>query len=272
MTLKVLGMTQELITSVLPVVQTLARDAGKLAFEKRKIGVDQMSKGDRDIVTIADTEAQALMTRKIRELFPSHGFHVEEKDDTLPKNQDVMWIIDPIDGTANYAHFLHPFAISIGVALGNEVIVGAVYDPLLDELFSAAKGQGAFLNGERIQVNDEVKTLPQAIIGSDIIGDNANRTRLLEKVMAIAPESFGFRMFGCAALALSWIAAGRLDGFFTKGLAPWDVAGVSIILKEAGGEITDFNGVSWSWQLSDNTCVGANRFIHPVLVEVLNRH
>lgn len=218
-----------------------SRRAGALMLERLKQPMELEIKGFRDIVTAVDYEAQGLITGMIREAFPDHGFITEEEDDSLPEDGPVQWVIDPIDGTSNYARGIPTFCTSIGAAVDDEVVVGVIYDPNLDELFSAAKGAGVTLNGQPIQCNDNTD-LGNAIIGLDWSRSHEDRQQVFDILQGFGLDVRSLRGTGSASLALAWIAAGRFDGYVNMTLSPWDWAAADIMIREAGGRFEQPDG------------------------------
>ena len=217
-----------------------ARDAGALIEEMAAAGIKSKDKGFRDIVTEADLASQKLIVDYINARFPNHGFIGEEEDDALSSEADTLWIIDPIDGTSNYSHQIPAYCVSIGVAVGGEVVAGVVYDPKRDELFAASKDGGATLNGEPISVSTTA-SLSDALVAHDWSRPTASRTTVHGILDNVIHNSRTVRAFGSAALVMCWIGCGRIDSYFNISIGPWDWAGASIVLNEAGGAITNWS-------------------------------
>ncbi len=205
-------------------------------------------KGPADFVSMADKRAEQTVMEELRHARPDWGFYMEEGGIIAGDSSKPRWIVDPIDGTSNFLHGIPHFAISIAVQepkLGGgwgEVTQGLVYQPLTDESFWAEKGRGAWLNERRLRVSAR-RDLSEALIATGIPymghGDIDRFNRILA---AIAPEVAGIRRFGSAALDLAWVAAGRYDGFWEENLEEWDVAAGILLVREAGGFVTDFRG------------------------------
>jgi len=205
----------------------------------------------------------------IKKTFPSHSILSEEAGRSTPTDSGPTWIIDPLDGTTNYAHGYSRFCVSIGVELEDETVVGVVYDPLLDELYSAVRGEGATRNGRAIAVTREDK-LDQAMLATgfayDIhraVDDNINH------FASFAKAARALRRDGSAALDLCYVACGRFDGFWELKLHPWDVAAGILIVEEAGGRTSDFSGTNSC--RSGRKIVASNSHIHEAMLEIL-RH
>ncbi|UIJ43923.1 inositol monophosphatase [Sphingomonas cannabina] len=205
-------------------------------------------KGPADFVSMADKRAEETILEELHKARPDWGILAEEGGSIEGDPDKPRWIVDPLDGTSNFLHGIPHFAISIAVedprgAGGKpEITHGMVYQPLTDEGFWAEKGRGAWLQGQRLRVSAR-RDMSEALIATGIPflghGDFAEWSRIFG---AIAPEVAGIRRFGSAALDLAWVAAGRYDGFWESGLQPWDIAAGVILIKEAGGFITDFRG------------------------------
>jgi len=219
-----------------------ARQAGKIILEK--LGNTAFSdKAKSNLVTEADLTAQKTITDCIRKHFPTHGIFAEEEALLLNKGAEDLWIIDPLDGTNNFAHTIPHFSISIAYTRAGQVVAGVIFDPNRDEMFTAVKGSGAFLNGTSISVS-EARSLQEAIIATGFYYD---RDLMMRKTLETIEKLFeanihGIRRFGSAALDLCWVACGRFDAYFEYKLSPWDFAAGMLILEEAGGKCTDHMG------------------------------
>jgi len=226
-------------------------------------------KGRIDPVTIADKNSQEAIVNNIKQYFPLHNIIAEEKDTNLKSNEsDYCWIIDPLDGTVNYIHGVPNFAVSIGLKYKEEIICGVIYAPALKEMFVGQKDKGAFLNNKKIHVSnikDMIKALP--VTGFPYyVKEKPNR--VLKNFKNIMLETQGLRRLGSAALDLAYVACGRFDFFWEEGLKPWDIAAGTVIVKEAGGKITDFFGKKDF--LFKDTLVASNNILHEDVLKVLN--
>jgi myo-inositol-1(or 4)-monophosphatase len=194
-----------------------------------------------DFVTKVDIESENIIIKSIRESFPDHAILAEES--LKDNNTDgFKWIIDPLDGTTNYIHGYPVFSVSIAAAFKDEVMAGVIFDPLRNELFTAQKGKGAFLNDKLIKVSD-AGMLKESLISTGFpFRKKENIDRYLMLFRNLFYKVGDIRRAGSAAIDLAYVASGRCDGFFELGLGPWDIAAGSIIIKEAGGVITDFGG------------------------------
>ncbi len=247
----------------------IARDAGAILRQRFGQPHDVRFKGAIDMVTEADHAAEELIASRLREICPDHVLLCEEGSQGRTSSGSIRWVIDPLDGTTNFAHGLPTFAVSIALEESGAPLIGVVYDPMRDEMFAARSGKGASLNGKAIQVS-ESDNLLSSILVTGFSYDFERRAQqaitwrdFLIRVQAI-------RQTGSAALNLSYIAAGRLDGYWERGIAPWDVAAGALLVIEAGGTVTDFRGGSFR---SDNReILASNTLLHPELLNVIALH
>ncbi len=261
-----------------------AKKAGKYVLAEQKKGLIIEEKGKNDLVTNADRASEEMIIKEINKYYPDHSIIGEESsfinksDFSEYANAEYIWLVDPIDGTTNYAHQLKEYAVSIGLFklakkeksknfqyLSGELIVGVVYAPGLDELFSASKGGGAHMNGNKIKVTkiDEVKNglfatgFPYKNQGINLPYFNA----MMMRCQAI-------RRLGAASLDLCYVAAGRFEGYWEFGLKPWDIAAGALIIEEAGGTVTDTNGNQIDLFGAD--IFGSNTKIHQETLDIFN--
>ena len=228
-------------------------------------------KGTIDLVTDADTAAEAATLAVIRERFPDHAILAEEAG--ASGAAPWRWIVDPLDGTTNYAHRIPQLCTSVACEFGGEVVAAAIVDPLRGECFIAARGQGAFLNGRRLQVT-RTSELQQALLATGFPYSVHERAdEVLALFGAFLRRARGLRRFGAAALDLAWLAAGRYDGFFEMELKAWDIAAGILIVREAGGVVTSLDG--GPVDLAKGDTLAANPALHaalvPVAVEAMGR-
>ena len=250
-----------------------ARQAAKiinrhsLDIEKLKIDVKRQS----DFVTEVDRAAEAAILDVLREAYPSHGILAEESGlaGTNP-DSEYQWIIDPLDGTTNFIHGLPQYAVSIGLAHKGVMTQAVVYDPNRNELFTATRGGGAFLNDKRIRVSKRIR-LDEALIGTGF------PYRMFDHVDAylaifrdVAQKTAGMRRPGAAALDLAWVACGRMDGFWELGLSPWDMAAGTLLITEAGGLVGDLSGEA-NYMKTGNI-VGGNPKVFGQLLQIIAPH
>jgi myo-inositol-1(or 4)-monophosphatase len=221
-----------------------ARKAGHLINRaSRDIDVLKVEvKRQNDFVTEVDRAAEDAIISVLREAYPNHAILAEESGLSKGSQDDFVWIIDPLDGTTNFIHGVPQFAVSIGLKHKGVVTQGVVYDPAKNELFTATRGAGAFMNDKRLRVAKRDR-IADALIGT---GFPFSKLDLLERYIAqfrkVTPNCAGIRRPGAAALDLAYVAAGRFDGFWEMGLSPWDIAAGSLLVQEAGGLVGDFSG------------------------------
>lgn len=225
-------------------------------------------KGAIDLVTEADVAAEQVVLATLREAFPADGILSEE---SASQYQGVPlgrgWVVDPLDGTTNFAHHFPWFAVSIAAVQGSTSTVGVIYAPMLDELFCAVAGAGAWLNGKRLAVS-AAATLQESLLATGFpYAIREKSSEVLGAVAALLPEAQGLRRAGAAAMDLAYVAAGRLDGFWEINLKPWDTAAGILLLVEAGGTVSTYNGAPYTPYIPE--LVASNGRIHPAMVERL---
>ena len=231
---------------MLQVAVEAARVAGK--YLKQSVGkiktIEQKGGEERNLVTEVDKRSEEIIVELIKKHFPSHEILAEERGSQ--GSSKTKWIIDPLDGTTNFTHGLPVFCVSIGVEHEGEIICGVIYDPNLDEMFTAEKGKGAFLNGKRIRVS-QTQTLNKSLLVTGFpynIIENPNHA--VERFVNFLMKAQAVRRVGSAAIDLAYIACGRYDGFWEVALTPWDMAAGMLLVQEAGGKVTDFMGGTFS--------------------------
>jgi myo-inositol-1(or 4)-monophosphatase len=204
--------------------------------------IQSTQKGTNDFVTNVDQEAESMIVDVIKTSYPEHVIIAEENGVIEGKDQDVQWIIDPLDGTTNFLRGIPHFSVSIAVRIKGRTEVACVYDPMLNELFTAQRGSGAQLNNSRVRVN-ALKDLQGTVLATGFpFKQKQHAESYLKIVSALFTECADFRRTGSAALDLCYVAANRVDGFFELGLKPWDMAAGELIAREAGAIVTDFAG------------------------------
>jgi len=235
---------RKLIERAFSLSVSLARQAGAMLMERFEKGVEIELKGRIDPVTDLDRRVEDFLVGRILEVFPGHDILAEEG--TRPEGgSEYRWVIDPLDGTTNYAHGYPCFAVSIALELRGEAVAGVIYQPALNEMFSATRGAGAFLNNRPIAVSGRAAGLERAFLVTGVPYDLhepevlRRNVRRLEKFLA---SSFAVRRDGSAAYDLACLAAGRFDGYWEEGLKSWDTSAGTLIVLEAGGVVTDFEG------------------------------
>jgi myo-inositol-1(or 4)-monophosphatase len=246
--------------------ETVVREAGRILIEHYRTDFAVEHKDTVNLVTEVDLAAEEWIVSRIRKAFPSHSILAEEKHNSAPAGR-ISWVIDPLDGTTNYAHGYPVFSVSIGLEVSAKLEWGAVYDPVRDDLYTARNGDGAFCNGAPLRVSG-VSSLNASLLATgfpyDIRTDSQTN---LDNFCAFAVRTQGLRRSGSAALDFCSVAAGRLDGFWELKLNPWDCAAGYLIVREAGGMVTNFRGQPGS--IYDRQVVASNRLIHEEMLAVL---
>jgi len=248
----------------LPELEHIAREAGALlmSYFDRHIKIEY--KGEVDLVTAADRASEKLIVERLKEKWPEHGI-VGEEGTRSHTGAEFRWFVDPLDGTTNFAHGYPVFCVSIALARqDDELEVGVLYDPTRDEMFSAERGSGATLNGRAIDVSQTTR-LAEAILGTGFPSHKRHKNPNIYFYHQITLRSHGVRRAGSAALDLANVAAGRYDGFWEFNLNPWDTAAGVLIVQEAGGKVTRFDGTPF--QLDSREVLASNGLIHDEVVE-----
>ncbi len=243
------------------------REAGRLLAARLHQPQAVREKGLRDLVTDADMASQAMIVQRLRARFPHHAIWAEEgeRPDSLA---GPLWVLDPLDGTTNYARGVPVFAVSLALAEDGIVRLGVVYDPLRDDLFAAERGRGAWLNGSRLRVS-QVDTLAKAIINPDWGRSPQARARAAGLTALLATEVMTVRSLGSSVLAMCYVAAGWIDAYLSLSLMPWDLVAAALCIEEAGGRVTDWSGQPWS--LETGQAVASNGRLHDIMLAMLHR-
>jgi myo-inositol-1(or 4)-monophosphatase len=243
-----------------------AFEAGKLLMEKFESGILVEFKGKYDLVTEADRQAEALIIKLIRERYPDHNFLAEEGVYT-ETGSDYRWIIDPLDGTTNYAHGFPWFAVSIALEVKGRLELGVVYNPYVGDFYVAERGCGAFLNERRLQVST-IDTLEHSLLATGFAYDHKKcKDNNYDYFTRFQKEAQACRRPGAASLDLASVAAGRFDGFWELKLKPWDLAAGILLIEEAGGLVSNFDGLPMT--LESQECMASNRLIHEEMQAIL---
>ena len=249
------------------IAETIAREAGALLREFYHRGVTTEYKGDVDLVTEADRASEALIVARLKEMLPSHGVYGEEGTRQGLENE-FRWYIDPLDGTTNFAHGFPAFCVVMGCERrvpglaadqDGEMVAGVIYDPLRDEMFSAERGGGAKLNGKAIHVS-KAKLLQESLIATGFPSHKRHLNPNVHFYQEFTLRSHGVRRAGSAALDLAYVACGRLDGYWEFKLNPWDTSAGYLLVEEAGGVVTHFDGGTFT--LDSREVFATNGLIH----------
>jgi myo-inositol-1(or 4)-monophosphatase len=252
---------------MLNIATRAARQAGRvlLRYYERTEQLKIEDKGRNDFVSEVDRAAEQTIVQELRSKYPDHAILAEEGG--RRGEHELVWIIDPLDGTTNYLHGFPQFAVSIGLQYRGRLELGVVYNPLSEELFTAVRGQGAHLNDRRLRVANR-RGLDGALIGTGFpFRDQRHLDRYLGMLKAIMQDAAGIRRPGSASLDLAYVAAGRLDGFWELGLSPWDLAAGAVLIAEAGGTVTNLAGGS-DFVYAGNL-VAANLKVHQAMLRCI---
>jgi myo-inositol-1(or 4)-monophosphatase len=243
-----------------------AREAGQIQL--RHLGGDlgiSSKSSDSDLVTLVDKACEAAIRTRILGAHPDHAILGEEGGNVGSGTH--QWIVDPLDGTVNYAHGFPFFCVSIGLEVNGERAVGVVYDPVRDELFHAVKGDGAFLNGKAVRVSKQTELNGRAMLATGFPYDPQSALEALEIFRRFLGLGLPIRRPGAAALDLCYVACGRIDGFFEYKLNAWDCAAAMLVIDEAGGKTSNFLGRDYEY--ADRKLVASNRLIHDAMLSVI---
>lgn len=246
-----------------------ARDAGHLLLEKFGRITTVTKKGDINLVTEADLASEALIIERIKSHHPKHAILAEEAGNAVVVDgvAEWKWVIDPLDGTTNYAHGYPCFAVTIALEHNGEVAIGVTFDPTRNELFAAEKGHGATLNGKTIRVSETPK-LSESLIVTGFPYDFKRKDDFARHLTAFLMHSRGVRRDGSAAIDMAYVACGRFDGFWEEGLNPWDMAAGKLMIEEAGGWVTGYNGEPFT--IYKPPICASNGKIHNEMLAVLD--
>ena len=249
--------------AVMKAARSLKRDFGEVE------NLQVSRKGPGDFVSAADRKAEKVLREALEKARPGYGFVMEESGIVEGSDQSHRWHIDPLDGTTNFLHGLPHFAISVGLEREGQVVAGIVYDPVKDELFIAEKGKGAFLNNRRLRVAAR-GAVADAVVACGLPhmgkGDHG---QFMREAAALMPQVAGLRRLGAAALDLAYVACGRLDAFWERGLNSWDIAAGMVLIREAGGYISDADAGNVPLKTGSIAC--GNEVLHRELVKLLKQ-
>lgn len=236
----------------------IAREAGAVLanYYERNIGYEY--KAPHDLITAADRASEALVVERLQSHFPSHSIVCEESG-THEGSSEYCWYVDPLDGTTNFAHGFPVFNVTLALERAGELVAGVIFDPTRREMFAAERGGGAYLNSHRIQVSG-VKQLEEGLFATGFPNWRRHKEVNVHFFHQVAMATHGVRRAGSAAIDLAYVACGRLDGFWEFGLKPWDVAAGTLLVMEAGGQVSDMRGESA--RLEGPHILATNRAIH----------
>jgi myo-inositol-1(or 4)-monophosphatase len=257
-----------LMNVMIRAVERAARDIKRDFGEVEHLQTSK--KGPGDFVSAADLRSERTLRHELHKARPSYSFLMEESGAIKGSDPDHRWLIDPLDGTMNFLHGIPHFAISVGLEQAGELVAGVVYDPIKDEMFWAEKGAGAYLNDRRMRVSSRRK-LEDSLLATGITTrsgvDDAERTAFVAQIDAALGATAGVRRFGSAALDLAYVAAGRYEGFWEHHLSPWDIAAGIVLVREAGGYVSEIDG--GSDMLATGSTFAANAHLHQAIGKLL---
>jgi myo-inositol-1(or 4)-monophosphatase len=249
-----------------------AKEAGKISLERGKSSFQISFKSSpNDLVTAVDKEVETFLCEKILANYPNHGIVGEEGTfEEDPTQFETLWVIDPIDGTTNFVHQRLNYVISIAVVHKGKGVFGIVYDPTRDELFYGEAGRGAYLNGQKLQLNQSLQ-LQEALVCTSLFWNQKIEKFGLQDVICELPKRCrGIRVYGCAAMEMAYVAAGRVDAYVSLYLNPWDFAAGKIILEEAGGIVRTILGEDVPFD-QKSTILASNSSLYPELISILKK-
>lgn len=255
-------------TEFLSTARNLAVTAGKLLREGfgGSFGISS-KEGRHNLVTEYDNRSEDIIISGIRTRFPDHEFLAEESGASGNTSSNIRWIIDPLDGTVNFAHSIPIFCVSIAAEVNGEIECGVIYQPMIDELFTAVKGGGAFLNGTKLCVSQTARLNDAILVTGFPYNVGINPDNCIEHFSAFLRYGIPIRRLGSAALDLAYAAAGRFDGFWEARLNPWDVAAGMLLVREAGGRVSSYDNSEY--KIGDKRIVASNGYIHDEILDVL---
>lgn len=243
--------------------RVLIKYLGKVSYSLKSAG---------NFLTKADLESQKIIIKLIEKEFPQDSIFAEEKENKII-DSDRVWVIDPLDGTTNYVHSYPMFCVSIALVKKGKPVLGGIFDPFRNEMFIGIKGKGAFLNGKKIKVSNNLK-LSQSLLVTGFAYDRAKHAEFyLSFYSDFMKISHDIRRSGSAAIDMAWLACGRTDGFWEFKLNPWDVAAGKLIIEEAGGKVTDFKGNEWTnLENYGRETLATNKKIHKEMLSVIKQN
>lgn len=249
----------------LEIAMQAARDAGEIIADGFTREKNVRVKGQGNLVTDADILSEKLILERLRADYPDFGIISEESERLVSRN-GYTWLVDPLDGTNNYSFGLPFFTVCIALAQGDQILLGLTYDPLRKELFCAVAGEGAYLNDQPIAVSSRTD-LKAGLIGFDIGYEMGKGQEVLEIARMLRPRVFSYRVLGSGALAIAYVACGRLDIYMHRRLYPWDIASGRLLVEEAGGTVTDWHGKPLG--VESREIVAGNKPLHSQLMQLV---
>lgn len=248
----------------------IAKESGEIIRQAHgtRFLVEIKSNNVKNLVTEVDKKSEKTITDFIRKKYPSHSILAEESGERK-SSSEYLWVIDPLDGTTNFAHGLPIFSVSIGLQYKGETVAGVVYDVMRDVIFSAEKGSGAFENGKKIFVNSNESIEESLLVTGFPYNVAENPEKVFERFIEMLKVARAVRRLGSAAIDFCYVANGVFDGFWEVHLNPWDICAGKLIVEEAGGKVTDFNGNQIS--IFNKTILSTNGKIHNKMIELLNK-
>lgn len=251
-------------------VAEIALETGKFIKQESE-GFDisrTEQKGLHDLVSYVDKKSEEMLVQKLGLILPEAGF-ITEEGTSSKKCGKYCWVIDPLDGTTNFVHGLPPYAISIGLLEDDEPVAGVVYEASGSEIFTAWKNGGAWLNGKAIHVSEITKLSDSLIATGFPYNDFSRLDEFLESLRHFSKNTHGIRRLGSAAIDMAYVACGRFETFYEYGLNPWDIAAATIIVREAGGKVSDFRGNEKN--LSGSDIIASNNLLYSEFLETVNK-
>jgi len=251
-------------------IEKAAREAGAFILKESE-GFDinlRESKGLNDFVSYVDKGSEKMLVDKLTHLLPEAGFNTEEGT-SVKKGLKYCWIIDPLDGTTNFLHGLHPYAISIGLMEYDEVVAGVIYEVNGNETFTTWKNGGAWLNGKAIHVSKAAKLSDSLLATGFPYNDFKCLAQYMNLLNHLVKNTHGIRRLGSAAIDLAYVACGRFEAFYEYGLQPWDIAAGMLLVREAGGKVSDFSGIENN--ITGEEIVAANSSVYSEVLEIVSK-
>jgi len=252
------------IQDIQPAVEQAVRESGNILLSYFNTVLDRHTKSDGSFATDADLASEKYLIEALKKIVPEAGFYAEESGITNPS--DYMWVIDPLDGTTNFAQGIPYFCVSVALTHKEERVLGAVYQPCVDEFFYATKGGGATLNGQKIQVSNK-QDFSKAVVGCSL--SHSVDHKLYNAIALLEPKVYSVRLMGASALDIVYCAAGKFDGVFFGELCWWDIAAGSVILEEAGGSVSTLNKKELTSQA--RSFIGGSELIFKELTLLITR-